>query len=131
MTNQEVYDIGRRLESFNYINQFDLDNVYIGYLIQIENTVYQVIVNQHNVIINPDEQAVIFRMVGSDSGKSLVNGVNSSFPFPDENREFIDDTDINIDPFELISKFDDNGDIIQDTSADKLNTNFTDFNRPW
>jgi hypothetical protein len=129
MTNREVYDIGRRIESFNYVNQYDLDNVYIGYLIQIENTIYQVIVNQYNIIVNPDEQAEIFGMAGSDGNKSFVNGINSSFPIPDntETRNMIPD----IDPFELISMFDRDGNTIKDESENNVNSNLIDFNRPW
>jgi hypothetical protein len=129
MTNREVYDVGRRLESFNYINQFDLDNVYIGYLIQVDNTVYQVIVNQHNMIINPDDQAEIFRIAGSDGGRTLVDGINSSFPIPD-NREFANQID-DVDPFELMSKFDNDGNPVKNTESDNLNSNLIDFNRPW
>lgn len=129
MTNREVYDIGRRIESFNYVNQYDLDNVYIGYLIQIENTIYQVIVNQYNIIVNPDDQAEIFGMAGSDGNGSLVNGINSSFPIPNntETRNIVPD----VDPFELISMFDRDGNTLEDISENTVNSNLIDFNRPW
>lgn len=129
MTNREVYDIGRRIESFNYVNQYDLDNVYIGYLIQIENTIYQVIVNQYNIIVNPDDQAEIFGMAGSDGNVSLVNGINSSFPIPNntETRNIVPD----VDPFELISMFDRDGNTVEDISENTVNSNLIDFNRPW
>ncbi len=129
MTNQDVYDIGKRIESFNYINQYDLDNYYIGYLIQIENTIYQVIVNQHNLLVDPYGEAEVFRSFGSDGSKSLVNGIDAHFPFPNDYGE--PKQDFNVDPFELISKFDENGDEIKDTSANKMNVNLTDFNKPW
>lgn len=131
MTNQEVYDIGKKLESFNYINQYDLDNYYIGYLIQVENTIYQVIVNQHNLLIDPYEEAEVFRSFGLDGGKSLVNGINAHFPFPNDDDDGEPKQNLNVDPFELISKFDDDGNVITDTSADKINVNLTDFNKPW
>lgn len=134
MTNQEVYDIGRRIESFNYINPYDLDNVYIGYLIQVDNVTYQVIVNQHNMIIDPNEKATIFRIEGS-SNVTNVNSMNNSIPFPPNMSDYFNDTDdgSSIDSNSLLNKFDDDGNEIINNEHSKNNPNidYSSFNTPW
>lgn len=60
MTNMEVFDRGRIIETFNYMDEYDFENTYIGYLIQVNDTVYQVIATQHNLILNPEEEANVF-----------------------------------------------------------------------
>lgn len=134
MTNQEVYDIGRRIESFNYINPYDLDNVYIGYLIQVDSIIYQVIVNQHNMIIDPNEEATIFRVAGGPNN-SLVNVMNTSVPFPSNMNEYLNQTDddATIDPNTLLNKFDADGNEIinRENEKDNINSNYSNFNSPW
>ena len=56
----EVFDRGRIIETFNYMDEYDFENTYIGYLIQVNDTVYQVIATQHNLILNPEEEANVF-----------------------------------------------------------------------
>lgn len=71
MTNQEVFNIGKVLEVFNYLNPTDLDNNYIGYLIEIDRVIYQVIATEHNRLLNPDEPAHIF----SDNSQALYDAM--------------------------------------------------------
>lgn len=123
MTNREVYDMGRIVETFNYINQFDPYNNYIGYLVKVDNTIYEIVVNQHNMLVDPDEKAVIFRVEDTQNEKRLIETMKISAPFnQDQNMDdmfsFVDENDNVIDPPEIN---------IEDIS-DK---NLTDFNRPW
>jgi hypothetical protein len=56
----EIYEVGKNLGSFNYLNEYDPDGIYIGYFIEYGNMVYQIIVNQNNVLIDPEGQAIPF-----------------------------------------------------------------------
>lgn len=123
MTNREVYDNGRIIETFNYINQFDPYNNYIGYLIKIDNTVYEIVVNQHNLLVDPDEKAVIFRIEDNANEKRLIETMKISNPFNqdqtvDDMFTFVDENDNVVSPPKL------NVDEVSDH-------NLIDFNRPW
>jgi hypothetical protein len=56
----EVYERGKNLGSFNYMDDSDFDDSYMGYFIEYNNMVYQIIVTRHNVIVNPESQAIPF-----------------------------------------------------------------------
>jgi hypothetical protein len=56
----EIYEVGKNLGSFNYLNEYDPDGIYIGYFIEYGNMVYQIIVNQNNVLLDPEGNAVPF-----------------------------------------------------------------------
>ena len=60
MTNMEVFDRGKIIETFNYMDDFDLENSYIGYLIELNDIVYTVIATNHNMLIDPESEAEIF-----------------------------------------------------------------------
>ena len=127
MTNQEVYDMGRRIESFNYIDPYDLDNMYIGYLIKVDSIVYQVVVNQHNMIIHPNEKATIFRIEGG-LNNTTVNTMQNSVPFPPNMSDYFDESDdgASIDPNTLLNKFDNDGNEIINNEHIKID--YSNFN---
>jgi len=56
----EVFDRGKIIETFNYMDDFDLENYYIGYLIEFNDIVYKVIATNHNMLIDPEGEAEIF-----------------------------------------------------------------------
>lgn len=59
MTNQYVFDYGKVIDTFNYINVNDIDGEYIGHLIQFDSTVYEVIIHQSGGTLNPNDDARI------------------------------------------------------------------------
>jgi hypothetical protein len=123
MTNREVYDIGRIIETFNYINQYDPYNTYIGYLVKVDNTVYEIVVNQHNMLVDPDEKASIFRMEDSPNEKRLIETMNVSMPFNQQN-----------DVEDMFSFVDENDNVVEPPKIkveEVIDPNLVDFNRPW
>ena len=57
MTNQYVFDSGKIIDIFNYIHPNDIDGEYIGYLVEFNNSVYEIIKHQRDGILNPDDTA--------------------------------------------------------------------------
>lgn len=100
MTNMEVFDKGKILETFNYMDDYDFENIHIGYLIQVNDTVYQVIATQHNLLLNPEEEAIVFTTqlndMYSDIEKSMQEPIKIETKMVDEN-EFDKKSDIEID----------------------------------
>lgn len=123
MTNREVYDIGRIVETFNYINQFDPYNNYIGYLIKVDNTIYEIVVNQHNILFDPDEKASVFRVEDTQNEKRLIETMQISAPFNNNQTmedmfNFVDENDNVVEPPKL-------------NIEDIFDQNLIDYNRPW
>lgn len=134
MTNEEVYTHGRIVETFNYLNQFDLEGIYIGYLIKVDNITYQVIVNQHNMIQNPDEPAVIFNIDGVASNNRMVNTMNALSGFPERQTTDNGYESENVDPMQLIQKYmEENSDnqIVNDNPLNNINPDYLKSNSPW
>lgn len=100
MTNMEVFDKGKILETFNYMDDYDFENIHIGYLIQVNDTVYQVIATQHNLLLNPEEEAIVFTTqlndMYSDIQRSMQEPIKIETKMVDEN-EFDKKSDIEID----------------------------------
>lgn len=96
----EVFDKGKILETFNYMDDYDFENIHIGYLIQVNDTVYQVIATQHNLLLNPEEEAIVFTTqlndMYSDIEKSMQEPIKIETKMVDEN-EFDKKSDIEID----------------------------------
>ncbi len=59
MNNDYIFRNGKMIETFNFINHNDLNNDYIGHLIEYKNTVYQVVTDGKNKLIDPNEPAEI------------------------------------------------------------------------
>lgn len=55
MNTDYIFKNGRKLETFNFINENDLANDYIGYLIEYNQKVYQVITDDKGKLLYPDE----------------------------------------------------------------------------
>jgi len=100
MTNMEVFDKGKIVETFNYMDDYDFENIHIGYLIQVNDTVYQVIATQHNLLLNPEEEAIVFTTqlndMYSDIQRSMQEPIKIETKMVDEN-EFDKKSDIEID----------------------------------
>lgn len=98
----EVFDNGKIIEIFNYMDEYNFENTYIGYLIQIEDTVYQVIATQHNLLLNPEEEAIVFTTqlndMYSDIKKSMQEPIKIETKLVDEN-EFDKKSDIEVDDY--------------------------------
>lgn len=96
----EVFDKGKILETFNYMDDYDFENIHIGYLIQVNDTVYQVIATQHNLLLNPEEEAIVFTTqlndMYSDIQRSMQEPIKIETKMVDEN-EFDKKSDIEID----------------------------------
>lgn len=96
----EVFDKGKILETFNYMDDYDFENIHIGYLIQVNDTVYQVIATQHNLLLNPEEEAIVFTTqlndMYSDIEKSMQEPIKIETKMVDEN-EFDKKSDIEVD----------------------------------
>lgn len=100
MTNMEVFDKGKIVETFNYMDDYDFENIHIGYLIQVNDTVYQVIATQHNLLLNPEEEAIVFTTqlndMYSDIQRSMQEPIKIETKMVDEN-EFDKKSDIEVD----------------------------------
>lgn len=100
MTNMEVFDRGRIVETFNYMDEYDFENTYIGYLIQVNDIVYQVIATQHNLILNPEEEAIVFttelNTIYSDIEKSMQEPIRIETKLVNED-EFDKKSDVEVD----------------------------------
>lgn len=160
MTNMEIYDLGKNLGSFNYMDSDSLDEKYIGYLIEYQNMVYQIITNQNNVLVNPEDDAIPFAPsldhVKNELRKKInepieVKTVTVNPDYFNTDSEFhkIDYEVLNeymVNKIETNTLFDDNIDEIvsenysQNIVKPKSNengqsgstfNNFVDFNRPW
>lgn len=59
MTAKDLFDSGKIIDTFIHINPDDLNNEYIGHLIQHGNSVYQVITDSNNNLVNPNNDAVM------------------------------------------------------------------------
>lgn len=96
----EVFDKGKIVETFNYMDDYDFENIHIGYLIQVNDTVYQVIATQHNLLLNPEEEAIVFTTqlndMYSDIEKSMQEPIKIETKMVDEN-EFDKKSDIEVD----------------------------------
>lgn len=96
----EVFDKGKIVETFNYMDDYDFENIHIGYLIQVNDTVYQVIATQHNLLLNPEEEAIVFTTqlndMYSDIQRSMQEPIKIETKMVDEN-EFDKKSDIEID----------------------------------
>jgi hypothetical protein len=55
MNTSYIFKNGKMLESFNFINEDDLANDYIGHLIEYNDKVYQVVTNDKGNLLYPDE----------------------------------------------------------------------------
>jgi hypothetical protein len=148
MTNQEVFDTGKIIETFHYINQFDLENDYIGYLVQFNDIVYQLVATEHNILLNPNEEAILFTdnldAVYSSIEAAMSEPIDFSFNTVDDINEKKDD-DFYADDFVIkyknkviantygpndwdqYGKFDDSN----TNDSDNIDHNFIDFNSPW
>jgi hypothetical protein len=60
MNNMEVFDRGKILETFNYMDEYDFENTHMGYLVELNGIVYQIIATENNILINPESEASIF-----------------------------------------------------------------------
>ena len=148
MTNQEVFDNGRIIETFYYINQFDLTNDYIGYLIQVDDIVYQIVTTEHNILLNPHDEAILFTDNLEAVYSEIDNAINEPLKFSfDMDNDQIEkkDNDLYVDDFVIKYK----GNVIANTygpndwdqhhkfdnsnsnNQDDTNHNFIDFNSPW
>ena len=56
----EVFDRGKILETFNYMDEYDFENTHMGYLVELNGIVYQIIATENNILINPESEASIF-----------------------------------------------------------------------
>lgn len=96
----EVFDKGKIVETFNYMDDYDFENIHIGYLIQVNDTVYQVIATQHNLLLNPEEEAIVFTTqlndMYSDIQRSMQEPIKIETKMVDEN-EFDKKSDIEVD----------------------------------
>ena len=59
MNNDYIFKNGNIIETFNFINEYDLNNDYIGHLVEYNNAVYQIVTDSNNKLIDPDEPAEI------------------------------------------------------------------------
>lgn len=55
MNTDYIFKNGRKLETFNFINENDLSNDYIGHLIEYNQKVYQVITDDKGKLLYPGE----------------------------------------------------------------------------
>lgn len=55
MNTDYIFKNGRKLETFNFINENDLANDYIGHLVEYNQRVYQVITDDKGKLLYPDE----------------------------------------------------------------------------
>lgn len=148
MTNQEVFEIGKIIETFYYINEFDLENNYIGYLVEFNDIVYQIVTTEHNMILNPDEEAFVFTNNLNDVYSSIDAAMNEPIDFSFNTVDDINekkDNDFYVDDFVIkyknkviantygpndwdqYGKFDNS----KSNGPDDIDHNFIDFNSPW
>lgn len=151
----EVFDRGKIIETFNYMGDFDLENSYVGYLIQLNDTVYQVIATKHNMLIDPEGDAEIFTTDINDVYYQIEQSMNE--PLRIETKlvnDFEEKSDIEVDDevikykgrvvvnrFTNESIFDqykdidawkrNDDDMPNDGTKGDINNNIIDFNRPW
>lgn len=59
MTNKEVFSTGNIIEQYNYIHPIDFEGVYLGYLVELKNIVYEVVSESDGTILSPNEEARI------------------------------------------------------------------------
>lgn len=98
MTNMEVFDRGKIVETFNYMDDFDLENSYIGYLIQLNDIVYKVIATNHNMLIDPESEAEILATDINDIYSQIEQSMNE--PLRIETKlvdDFEEKSDIEVD----------------------------------
>jgi len=155
MTNMEVFDRGKIIETFNYMDDFDLENSYIGYLIELNDIVYTVIATNHNMLIDPESEAEIFTTDINDVYSQIEQSMNE--PLRIETKlvdDFEEKSDIEVDDdvikykgrvvanrFTNESIFDQykeidawkriDADEPNDGTNGNVNNTIIDFNRPW
>lgn len=149
VTNMEVFEFGKNLGSFNYMDHSIYDENCLGYLVEFENMIYQILVNTNNVLLDPEGEAIPFAPSLDDVKSSLIK--KSKEPLKIETRtvdpDYFDTPSefhkINYEvlneymqhKIETNSLFDDNEAEIpkRDKGGDSGPTlnNFLDFNRPW
>jgi hypothetical protein len=71
----EVFDRGKILETFNYMDEYDFENTHMGYLIELNGIVYQIITTEHNLLINPESEAVVFASDINDVYSQIENSM--------------------------------------------------------
>ena len=59
MTNQQVFSSGKIIEEYNYIHPVDFEEEYIGYLVELDNIVYEIISKPNGNILHPSEESRI------------------------------------------------------------------------
>jgi len=87
MTNQYVFDYGKVIDTFNYINVNDIDGEYIGHLIQFNSTVYEVIIHQSGGILYPNDDA----RVVSDNIDVIYNHIDEINDKPFNIKNFVEE----------------------------------------
>lgn len=127
MTNQDVYNSGRITGTFNYINPYDPDNTYVGLLVKLDDNIYEVIVNQHSLLIDPDGQAVVIRTDTNETG-----GFTQTFNYSETLDKNDNTFDQNIDLSKIQEELGfDIKDYVGNQDIPAINQKFIDFNSPW
>lgn len=68
MTNKEIFSRGKIIDKFIAVNPDDPDSDYTSCSVEYNNILYEVVVDKHNVVLNPDDDAFII----SDNLKNLL-----------------------------------------------------------
>jgi hypothetical protein len=80
MTNKEIFSRGKIIDKFIAVNPDDPDNDYTSCSVEYNNILYEIVVDKNNVVLNPDEDAIVI----SDNLKDILEA-----PVEEDNKPLI------------------------------------------